>query len=141
MPSCKDDPFPVKLPSPPDEALEGPRWKDSSSRRASLIFPSLSAKQYKHLLLLSVQILLLLPCAQCLHSWGSLRAGTSEQLCCCFWSGAWSSGTPSPDRGQGMRTWRTLGAVDGLGLGEDVGERESQFLSPAGKSWLKVPVF
>lgn len=40
-----------------------------------------------------------------------------------------------------MRTWRTLGAVDGLGLGEDVGERESQFLSPAGKSWLKVPVF
>lgn len=40
-----------------------------------------------------------------------------------------------------MRKQRTLGAVAGLGSGEDWGERENRFLSPAGKRRLEVPLF
>lgn len=46
-----------------------------------------------------------------------------------------------PDREQGMRKQSVLGAVAGLGSGEDYGERESRFLSPAGNRRLEVPLF
>ena len=50
-------------------------------------------------------------------------------------------GVIAPDRGQGMRKQSVLGAVAGLGSGEDYGERESLFLSPAGNRMLEVPLF
>lgn len=39
-----------------------------------------------------------------------------------------------------MRKQSILGAVAGLGSGEDYGEKESRFLSPAGDRRLEVPL-